>query len=117
MNDAHTSPTAPGGCFDDDGIANRARYFKRTLSVCSEWSVRSWNSWNARFFHRFDGRYFVAHEANRIGRGANKNETTALYLLSKVGILSEKAVAGVNCVGVSDFRGTDNGWDIEVALR
>lgn len=48
---------------------------------------------NARFFHRRDCGYFVAHQANGFCFRANEDKAGALNLLGKVGVLGEEAVA------------------------
>jgi hypothetical protein len=51
------------------------------------------------------------------GRGPMKTKPRALDLLGEVGVLGEKAVAGVDRLGVGHLGSADDRRDVEVARR
>src|SRR5690606_2624093 len=67
--------------------------------------------------HGVLGRHLVAHQADGLRAWADEHETRLLDALGKVRVLGQEAVAGVDCLGVGDFGGRDDGRHVEVALR
>src|SRR5690606_4998847 len=72
---------------------------------------------DTRLAHHVDGGDLVSHQADGLGAGTNEHEAALLYLFGKVGILGQKAVAGVNGHRIGDFRGADDGGHVEVTER
>src|SRR5262249_32705067 len=56
-----------------------------------------------------------AHQANDVRAGSDKTQAGSLADLREMRVLAEKAVARVNRVGIRDFRGADDGWNVEIA--
>ena len=48
---------------------------------------------------------------------ADKVNAAVLAYLGKIGIFRQKAVAGMNRLGIGQFGGTDDGIDIEIAQQ
>ena len=56
-----------------------------------------------------------AHRRITSGRGPMKSDAGGLADLGEVGVLAEKAVAGMDGVDVGDLGGADHGGNVEVA--
>ncbi|MFT5034017.1 MAG: cyanophycinase-like exopeptidase, partial [Bacteroidia bacterium] len=67
-------------------------------------------------FHTLDGRHFIAHQADNVGFWSDKNKTAVFDLFSKIRVLGEKALAGVNANSVGNFSGGNNRRAIEIAF-
>ena len=67
------------------------------------------------FFHRVLGAHLVAHQADGLGARADEDEAALLDALGEIGVLGEKAVAGMDRLGVGHFRRADDRRDVEVA--
>ena len=110
MHHAHAATTAAASGFDDHWIAHFAGDAQGFLLVFWQWAVGARHGRYAGLFHRVFGRDFIAHQANHVGGWADKGKPGALNLLGKIGVLGQKAVAGVDGVGAGDFRrGNDRG--------
>ena len=58
----------------------------------------------------------VAHAADRLWAGPDKNRPGGLHRFGEVCVLREKAIAWVHCVGPGGFQGAQQGLDIQVAF-
>ena len=91
----HTATASSGGGFDDHRIAHLCA---DVFGILKRWyaPIRSGHAGHAQLFHRFFGRYFIAHDADMFGCGANKGQTVIFYDLHKTGIFRQETIAGMN---------------------
>jgi len=115
MNDFHPAPSAAGGCFDDDGVADVGGNLLRFLYGLDPFS-RPGEDRNPRLDNRLAGGDLVPHQTHILRCGADKGNATLAADLSEFGVFGEKTVTGVYRLGVGDFRGADDRLDIEIAL-
>ena len=115
VHDAHAAAAATARRRDDDRIADLARDAHDLFAVLRQGAVRSGHRGHAGFRHRLFGAYLVTHQADVLRPRPDEHEARAFHLLGKVRVLGEKAVAGVNGLGVRDFGGADDGRDVQVA--
>ena len=71
---------------------------------------------NAELCGRLLGRDLVAHEPDVLGRGADEGEAVLFDHGGEIGVLREKADAGMDRVGAGDGGGREDGGDVEIAL-
>ncbi len=116
-NDAHTAPAAAAGGFDNYRIADALGDGAVLIHIVAQRTVRTRHARHARFFHRVDCRNFVAHQANRFGTRTDENKAGTLYLLGKVGVFRQEAVAWVNRHRAGDFRCGDQRRNVQVAFN
>lgn len=69
---------------------------------------------HAGFAHGLLGAHLVAHEADALGSRTDEGEARTLDALGKVCVFGKKSVARVNGLGVRDFRGGNDGRDVQV---
>jgi hypothetical protein len=58
----------------------------------------------------------VAHQAHRVGRRADPRQLALAADVGEIGILREKAVAGMDRIGAGDLGRRDDHRNVEVAL-
>ena len=76
--------------------------------VVAERAAAAGHARHAGRLHRADRLDLVAHQADRVGLGADEDEAGLLDAFGEVGVLGEEAVAGMDRLGVGDFgRGDD----------
>ena len=114
---AHTAPTAATRCLDNHRETHLIRRFQDFVRVAGQRPVRPRHARHARFNHRFFGGYFVAHQADGIGAGANKHKARIFHLLGKIGVFRQKTIARVNRIRARNFRRRDDRWNVQIALR
>ncbi len=66
--------------------------------------------------HRGLGGCLVAHGLDHLGRSPNELDVILGTHAGKLGVLREESVAGVNRIGIGDFRCRDDVGNVEVAL-
>ena len=100
----------------DHRVTDPAGNFQAAIAIVIEGAIRAGYSRYAGLFHRLNGGDLVAHKPDGFRRGADESEATFFHLFGKVGILGEKAVAGVDSHSVGDLGGRDDGRYIQVAV-
>ena len=86
---------------------------------CSTESSKPYRAGNARHAglnHGGFGRSLVAHLVDHLGRSPDELDAVFGADARKFRVFRQKAVAGVNGVGVGDFGGRNQGGDIQVGL-
>ena len=112
----HAASAAAGRCFDDDGIADLSASSSAS-SVDLNDSLRSGQNRHAGGLHRLAGELLQAHGADHFRLGADELDAGGFADFGEVGVLAEKAVAGVNGFDVGDLRRADDRRDIQIAAR
>src|SRR3954468_18218803 len=82
-HNAHAATAAPGGGLDDPRKSDWPRPLERVSLRCDD-PIRTRENRNPRLFHGCPRFFLLAHQANELGRWANKLETTGLTHLGKV---------------------------------
>ncbi len=112
----HAAPAAAAGRLDDDGVANGPGTTNNLFGVVWQGAFRARHAWHTSGNHGPLGCNLVAHHANDIRRGPNEGESASFHPLGKVGILREKAVAGVDGLCIRDLGRRNDGRNVQVAL-
>ena len=60
---------------------------------------------------------FEAHHANHIGLRTNEAQPAGFAHFGEIGVLAQKAVAGMDGVGIRDFSRADHARNIQIAAR
>ena len=113
---AHTATAAAAGGFDNHRITNAFSNGTVFIHIVAQRAVRTRYARDARFFHRRDCGYFVAHQANGFCFRANEDKAGAFNLLGKVGVLGEEAVTRMDCYCAGDFSGADDCRDVQITF-
>ena len=114
VDDLHAATTAAGARLEDHREADALRGLEQRDLVVD--SRRAGQHRHARFRHRGARADLVAHQAHRLGRRTDPRQLALLADLGEVGVLGEKAIAGMHGVGAGDFGGRDDHRHVEVAL-
>ena len=114
LDDLHAATATAAGGLDDHGQADALHGFFR-LPVGFD-DGRAGNHRNAGRLHGLAGGHLVAHGAHDLGLRANPVQAALLHHLGELGVLGQKAVAGVDGVRAGDLGGADERGNIEVAL-
>ena len=115
-NYAHAATTATTRSLDDDRVANLARQrysFIRRLNC----AFAAGQNRHAGFPHRIARRNLFAHQTNHVGARADKLDVAGLADFGEVSGFGQEPISRVNRVDVEDFRGADDRWNVQVALR
>ena len=115
MHHAHAASAAAACGLDDDGVAHGFGNAPDLRRVVGQLALRTRHAGDAGADHGLLGRDLVAHEPDRLGRGADELEAAFLHAFGKVGVFAQEAVAGVDGFGVGYFCRRNNGRHIEVA--
>ena len=116
MNDFHTASAAATRGFNDDGVADRAGNLDDFRRVIRQGAAGTGDAGNAGVDHGLFGRYLIAHQADRFGTRADKDETAGLHAFSEIGVFRKETVAGMDRFGISDFGSTDKSRHVQIAL-
>src|SRR5450830_180735 len=117
VHDAHATAAAAAGRLDDDGVADLAGDLHDRLRVVRQRAFGAGHAGHAGLDHGLLGRHLVAHQADRVGAGADEDEAGFLHALGEVGVLRQETVAGVDRFGVRHFGGADDGGHVQVTQR
>ena len=111
----HAASAAAGYSLHQNRIANR---FGGGGEFCDipQRARRTRNHRHAQFLHSLLGLHFIAHHADMRRRRADKGEARLLDDTGEIGVFREKAVAGMNGIGVGDFGSRDDGGNIEITI-
>ena len=110
------APAPAPGSLDDDRKTYAAGDLQTFLRVVRERPVGAGQAGNAGLFHGLDGGYLVAHGADGFRLRPDKHKPALDHLLGEIRIFGEKTVAGMNRLGVGDFRGADDCRHVQVAF-
>ena len=117
MHHAHPASAAAAGSLDNDRITNAARDLDDFGGSVGQCAFHARHAGYTGFFHRDLGAYLVAHQPDGFGARADEHEAAFFDALGKIGVLGKETIAGVDGLRVGDFRRTDDGGYIQVALR
>src|ERR1017187_10504788 len=117
VHHAHATPAAAARGLDDDRVADIAGDAQILFRIVAERAIGARHAGYLLATHDVYGRDFVAHEADGFGFRSDEGEAALLHALCEIGVLGQEAVTRVDRDRVRDFRGADDGWHIQVALR
>ena len=117
MHHAHAASTTAARGLDDDRVADVAGDLDVEVGIGAQRTVRAGHAGHAGFFHGAYGRDLVTHQADGLGLGADEYKAALFDAFGKVGVLGQKAIAGVDGHRVGDLGGTDDGRHVQVAQR
>ena len=116
VHDAHAATTAAARRLDNDRVADVAGDAQVFVRVVAERTVGTRYAGHAGGLHGPDGGNLVAHEANRVGFGADEREARRFDALREIRILGKEAVAGMDTGCIGDLGRADDGGHVEVAV-
>ena len=105
--DAHAPAAASSGGFDDDRIADLARQSHR-FHLAPEGSPTAGDTRHSGRLHGFPCLGLVPHLADDCRAGADEFDVAGFADLREMSVLRQKTVAGMDGVGVGNFRGGDD---------
>ncbi len=111
----HAAAAAAGRGLDQDRIADPGRQLLG-LGNAGDRTVGAGDQRQAELGRRALGLDLVAHRPDVLGLGPNPEDVVALDDLRELRVFGEKAVAGVNRVGVDDLGGRNDVGNIEVGV-
>ena len=88
VDHAHAAPAAAAGGLDDDRVADLARDLDVGGRVVAERAAAAGHARHAGVLHRADRLDLVAHQADRVGLGADEDEARFLDAFGEVGVLA-----------------------------
>lgn len=114
VNHAHAATTAAAGSLDDDGVADGLGDAADLHRIVGQFALRARHAGHARADHGLLGRHLVAHDADRLGRGADELKAALFDALGEIRVLGQETVAWVDGFGVSHLGRRDDGRHVEV---
>ena len=117
MHHAHPLAATAGRGLDEHRIADVRRQPQGFLFIGADRPVGAGHAGYAGLFHGTDRGNLVAHQADGFRARSDENESALFYPLGKIGVLREKAIAGMDRLGVSHFGGADDGRDVQVTVQ
>ena len=114
-HDAHAAAAASRRRLDDDREPARERELQRGFFVFDR-AVGAGQQRQAGFLHGAPCARLVAHQADDLGIGSDESDVARLAYFGEVRRFRQESVSGMDRVGAGDFRGADDGRDIQVAL-
>ena len=116
LDDPHAAAAAAGRGLDDHRVADLARDLEPLLLRIDR-TVAAGQDRDARLPHRAARARLVAEQPDHLRRRADEPDVARVANLGEIRALGEEPVARVDRVGAGDFRGTDDGGDVQVARR
>ena len=114
IHHAHPASATTAGRLDDHRITDTLGDTQDFLRVVRQGAVRTGHAGHPGSLHRRLGRDLVAHQTDGFRARPDENETGGFHPLGKIGIFREEAVAGVNRLGIGDFRCRNDRRDVEI---
>ena len=105
VHNAHAASAATARRLDDHRITNGFGDAADLRRILGQFPFRTRHAGHARPDHCLLGRHFVAHDADRLGCGANELEAALFNALGKSRVFAQKPVAGMDRLSVGDFSG------------
>src|SRR5262245_29130193 len=102
MGSAHPASAATAGRLNHHRVAEFPCDFHRFI-LCLNDSIAAWRYRHADFARSSTSSVLVAHGLHRAGRGPDELDVAALTDLHEMRVLSEKPIAGMNCVNIADL--------------
>ena len=114
-DDAHSLSAAARRRLDDHRKADLLRELERFVDVLHR-TGRSRHDRHADGGHRLARRGLVAHHANLVAGRPDERDVRRDADVGELGVLGEKAVAGMDRVGAGDLGGGDDARNVEIRL-
>ena len=114
---AHAAAAAPACCLDDDRIPDLLGDALELHRIIGKLAFRTRHTRYARLDHGLFGRNLVTHDADGIRARADEGEPAFLHALGEIGVFGQKAIAGMDGLGVGHLGCRDDGRHVEIALR
>src|SRR6266568_3173495 len=112
---AHSASPAAGDGFDHDRIADLFRASQGFLLIFDQ-SVRAWRRRHAGLFCQGAADGLVFQGGHCPGVRPDETDVAALADVGEVGVLRQKAIAGMNGIDIGDFGGADDAVNAQVTL-
>ena len=112
---AHALAAAAGHRLDQHRIADLVGFFLEEFRLLPV-AVIAGHHRHAGLLHQRLGAALEAHGADRRGRRADENDAGVDAGLREIGVLREKAVAGMDAVGARRLGGGDQRVDAQIAF-
>ena len=116
LHDAHAAPAAARRRFQNDRIPDFLRQRQRLLRTLQH-ARRAGQHRHAHLAHEGARPLLDAHQPDHFRLRADELDARGLADLRELGILAQKAVAGMDRVDVGDLRRADDRRDIQIAAR
>ena len=114
--DSHALTTATGGGFDQYGVADAVGDLYGIFDIRDQ-SIAAGDTGHTGFAGDFASTDFVTELLHGFNGWADEFDVAAAADFGEVGIFCEETVAGMHGLYVSDFRCTDDAFDLEVAFE
>ncbi len=115
-DDAHPFAAAACAGFDENGETNGNGRFHQHPIVQSR-AVHTGRGWHTRRFRHSPRRRFITHQPHRRCAGANEGDVCLRAGSGKIGVFTQKAVAGMDRVCAATFGDTQHHLLIEIGVR
>ncbi len=115
-HNAHPATTTASHRLQNHWVANAFGPFQAVCFALDN-SVGPGQDRHSSLLHRLPCGRLLAHHPSHFRRRSNELDVRSAAYFSKVRILAQQAVAGMDCVDISDLRGGDHGGHIQIALR
>ena len=114
VDHAHAAPAAARGGLEDDGIADPGGHLQRLFGALED-ARRAGQHRHAHLPHERAGALLHPHQPDDLGPRPDELDAGGFANLGEAGVLAQEAVARMDGVHVGDFRGADDGGDVQVA--
>ncbi len=115
VGDAHALAAAARGRLHQDGKANLLGDLEGLVGIADD-AVAAGNHRHAGRLDLGAARRLVAAQGNGFGAGPDEVDVAFAADLGELGVLGEKAVAGMDGLGVVDLGRRDDAGDVQVAF-
>jgi hypothetical protein len=115
VHDAHAASAATAGGLDDHGVADIAGDAQIFLCFRPQRPIGAGHARHTMALHDTYRGDLVAHHADGLGFGSDKNETAVFDALRKIGILGQESIARMDRTGVGHLGRADDRGHVQVA--
>lgn len=115
IHDLHAASAAARRRLDDDRIADLARYRFGFIDILNR-AIGAGNKRQAQCACGPLRLHLVAHRADMFGLGANPRDIMAFDDFGKLCVFRQKAIAGMDRIGMVDFCGGNNRRNVQIAV-